>query len=738
LINKIEHFYFIKDHILKKLLSNTAELDFAEVSHQLNYIQDYLTLFNSLQIIEAEDFQSINTFIKIIRGYSPIVEDKRKLEGFVYDLEGILTSVNKDVPYKQIIFSDKITLLRIELVDNLDRDLKLLENVIPSEFEHVLDILRQLIQPDVKVEEWEGFIGKLKIAFDNGNVEMWDEALGSMKIGRWDIMNSKEGLHLSADERQKLSELFRPEQTREKYLYLKSHEFNTPAGLNRKGVDEEDDDKQIYLKAIVYEKLKRLFNSRININPSAVEILRIYICTEIKPILNVLLEIFEKGEKIETDEMLSSQISAYEKDLIYISSSDGDNTLELVKLEEIKLSLTKNKNTYCDDFKQLEKKLIILKNLFFSESGIFDQNEKYIFNLLKLIRFKYFSAIQILKIEKLRSQVTQLKENLTDKLNEYIALFKSQFHMIYQSLKPKLDQIRKAQEDHHNIKAEQRKEKIEEIEGETIKASDRRIENDIEFSENRFTKHIQLILDNIQKIINKRLPVNNNAGLELGIDDKLMLEYMQEERRYNKPITVKNYLAWESAHADELHNFLKTFKRANMGKGIRDKKGFIEKIEALLSKRFEIADFKFEEYFEHYFKYSDRLLTALKELRALYDIKLEFTVGGGIFLHELSYFEIEDKKGDKELRIVSITLFGGGQSLKYLVYHVKSASDEYQELKRVVMSLEFIITKYFLYFGKDNRTNYGGKLIYYYPEKTEIDVDEKNSLIYYYLDSIYH
>jgi hypothetical protein len=702
----------------------------------VGYIRDYLEKFNSLEIVNPEDQKSINRLIEIILGYITILEDEKKSEPIYPSMERILFEQYRLKGAYAYIFSGCIDNLGIEDLVVLERNQKILAAEATNEFDHLLDVLENYSDNFEEGKDFKDSITSLKNAF-NTKIAHWVNEKTKDSIQAWDFMDSQNKLSLDDKDLKVMKKknefnISKTKQNLERKLYPENKAPITPTSLA-----SEEGNKQIYLKARTFEKLVRLFKTQTDMTPNAVKLFKKYVITAIKPFLNVLLGIFRKRELSEVDVSLESQFAKYTG----VETKEEKQALTKYEFEQVNNYIESLENDIISEkkvdkeFKQIQHQFQILKEKFNKQTTIFKDNEERIFNLFKLLRFKYYSALKLLKIKDTSILVEKLKEVLPQNIEEYITLFKNQFDNLKLSVQQLGDNL-KAKTTIRTIEMTKPEDSFTGVKNDDIWVNTAK---DTEHAEFEFKKHFKLIFDNIEKIISKPLIVNNIEG-KTEQEDELKLNHLKPKKLNGGSITVKNYIEWEIAHAEELHNLLQTFKINFMGEGIPNKESFVKDCETFLSKYFNMGGLEFDEYFENYFKFSEHLVTSLRELKALYDTKLKFKSGREIPLSDISHFKIEDKLAvDESTQIVSIRLFDWGlKELKSLEYRVGGTSDDYRELMRIVMSLEFVMTKFFLYFGNDNRTIPNKMLIYYDSKRIGMDVDEKHSLIYSYLDSIYH
>jgi hypothetical protein len=319
-----------------------------------------------------------------------------------------------------------------------------------------------------------------------------------------------------------------------------------------------------------------------------------------------------------------------------------------------------------------------------------------VFNLIKLIRFKYFRVVKLLKIEELREELGNMKDNLIQTVDEYAIHFKKQFDNHYKNLITNLDTDR-LKTNYNTIRADSF-----DILQEDIKT---KITQDIEYTkfvgEGLFMNHYKLIVDHVQTL--------------------------------SKDGAINNYLTEIIDEVKQLKKYLENIH--NQGKSILDYKKEKRDINSILSKYF--AKFNLNN-LHHYLKFGSRLLIALEELKNLYNTKLEFT-DNKILLKNISYFEIIETEGTQvgKRNVVSMKLFGY-KSKENVSLDFALGPSVYEDIKKPIASLQFTIIKYMLYFGKKIEAA-NKKLVYCdlgkCDENNSIDIHEKNSLIFSSLES---
>jgi hypothetical protein len=662
LVNKVEHFNFIKQHVLDVLFSEPHGPDNnRQISNIIKVIPEYLRLFKSLEITDDIDYEAIDSVVKVIRGYNSIVESKDH-KSFDFTAENVSSESNMEDDYlKTKTFSDTIAQLNIKSLIILESDIKLLAAETPNEFEHLLGILEQYAKSISEEGEHKEFAHSLKTlrnAFESKDREEWNEAIAKSKtIQAWDVKNSDPIRVKSYDTGHDL----------ELNLYFMDNEYITPISI-----EQTSRHKQKYIKARIVEKLKRLFNTRINMVSDALDVFKIYISTDIKPTLDELLRVLMEEATLPQEGKKDDEI-----EMNHIPVGIGNNVAK--KLRVIEDVVKKDRKATADnvhEFNQIQNQIEKISKLISVNSEL--NHKKYgnhIFNLIKSIRLKYFSALHELGIEKLRQEIAMLKKNLNERLGEYIILFRHQFDKIYNDLKPKLDaQMSQLSEKYNNNK-------------------------DV-VTERMFMEPYKHVLGKIRQ-----------SG-----DVKILDEEMKK--------------------INELNNSLKFYKSA---KGDENRKILATISEKHLLNYFNFKNFDLRINLEHYTKFSTRLAVILAELNVLYNTELEFS-NKKVLLRNVSHFEIKDEESSKDSnkRLITIYLFDKKQELKFEV-----TSLNYNILKPYITSLGLTITKWLLYFGKDeiSQFNYGNDLIYYDSvgsAANKIKVRETNSLIFSYLNSVYY
>jgi hypothetical protein len=631
-----------------------------------------LRIFNLLNIFEDKDYNSISSIVKLIKGYHSITEDKRELKSFDFSTNEILKEEYENT------LSEKISQLNIETLGVLEENVKLLEVLTRTEFELLLTTLEPYSG------EFRLSVTNLRKAFSKRNPIQWNKAIESSIIKDWDIMVSYGGLTLestSHNEQKQFFEEWKAKGILELNLYYRCRKPITHENLTSKNIEHNH---QIYLRARVFAKLERLFKTRTEIVLDTIDILKVYINREVKPIIHVLLSI-SMGV---TDEKLQSDIQKYEEELSYLLSSNQKT-----------IQLNRNlKYINCDDdLKQIKNQIIVITKSLSAKSRLLSKCKNQIFNLIKLIRFKYFGALHQLKIDEIREQIENMKDNLSPIVDEYAILFKNQLDNLYKKLLPSLNSD-KLVTNYNTIRAY-----ILNTLQEDTKSG---VTQDIEYS----------------KFVEEGLFMNNY---------KLIVDHI---RTLSKDEANK-YFTEIISEISELNNYLKNINNPN--KSTLDEKSE-KNIRSVLPKYFG----KFSlSHLDHYLKFGSRLLIALRELETLYNTELEFT-DKKILLRKISYFEIIDAKGSVggKSYIVSMKLFGY-KSSDNLSLEFALGPIAYEELKRPMASLEFTIIKYMLYFGKKIEAADEKKLVFCdlgkCDKENSVHIHEKNSLIFSTFESRY-